>query len=88
MRADLDLGAEIYREIMTYGQAENADVSVPASHLPIALAEGCTLVRSVPKEELLTYDDVVVPEGRLIDRLRSEQIRERPPVGARVGELS
>ena len=26
-----------------------------------------------PKDELLTYDDVVVPEGRLSDELRAEQ---------------
>jgi predicted homoserine dehydrogenase-like protein len=27
----------------------------------------------VAKDEVLTYEDVVVPEGRLADRLRAEQ---------------
>jgi predicted homoserine dehydrogenase-like protein len=27
----------------------------------------------VPKDTALTYDDVMIPEGRLIDRLRAEQ---------------
>jgi predicted homoserine dehydrogenase-like protein len=27
----------------------------------------------VPKDAALTYDDVTIPEGRLIDALRAEQ---------------
>ncbi len=58
---------------MTYGLAENADVTAAEGLLPIGLAEGCRLVRDVPKDQVLTYADVELPEGRLSDRLRAEQ---------------
>jgi predicted homoserine dehydrogenase-like protein len=58
---------------MTYGLAENSDVVSRERLLPIGLAEGCRLTRSVSRDEVLTYDDVEVPEGRLSDRLRAEQ---------------
>ena len=58
---------------MTYGQCENADITLTQKLLPMGLAEGCKLKRSIPKDAVLTYDDVILPEGRLCDRLRSEQ---------------
>ncbi len=60
---------------LTYGQAENYDVSLRENLLPMGLAEGCRLKRHVPRDTVLTYDDVEVPSGRLCDRLRAEQIR-------------
>lgn len=57
----------------TYGLAENSAVAAAERLLPIGLAEGCRLTRDVPKDALITYDDVALPEGRLIDRLRAEQ---------------
>ncbi len=56
-----------------YGEAERAEVTHAERLLPLGLAEGCRLVRDLPKDAVLTYDDVVVPEGRLVDRLRAEQ---------------
>jgi predicted homoserine dehydrogenase-like protein len=58
---------------MTYGQCENAPVAESERLLPMGLAEGCRLTRHVPKDRVLTYDDVEVPEGRLPDVLRAEQ---------------
>lgn len=58
---------------MTYGLCENADVQAAENLLPIGIAEGCRLKRDVPKDQVLTYDDVVLPEGRLVDKLRQEQ---------------
>jgi predicted homoserine dehydrogenase-like protein len=58
---------------MTYGQCENADISQAERLLPMGLAEGCRLKRDIPKDQVLTYDDVEVPPGRLSDRLRAEQ---------------
>jgi predicted homoserine dehydrogenase-like protein len=40
-----------------------------------ALVEGCKLIRDVPKDQVVTYDDVELPAGRLADRLRAEQYR-------------
>ncbi|TKV61678.1 NAD(P)-dependent oxidoreductase [Nakamurella flava] len=57
----------------SYGECERADVTASERLLPMGVAEGCTLVRPVAKDQTLTYDDVVVPEGRLIDKLRQEQ---------------
>jgi predicted homoserine dehydrogenase-like protein len=58
---------------LTYGLAENAPVARAEGLLPIGLAQGCTLARDVKKDSVLTFADVVVPEGRLIDKLRAEQ---------------
>ena len=59
---------------MTYGLAENADTARSQNLLPIGLAEGCTLKRDVPKDALLTFDDVELPQNRLCDQLWREQM--------------
>nr|WP_247600678.1 Gfo/Idh/MocA family oxidoreductase [Cellulomonas hominis] len=56
-----------------YGQAERADVTRTERLLPVGVAEGCVLTRAVPKDATLTYDDVTVPPGRLVDDLRAAQ---------------
>jgi predicted homoserine dehydrogenase-like protein len=58
---------------MTYGQCENSDVTRAEGLLPMGLAEGCRLVRDVPRDQVLTYADVELPGGRLADGLRAEQ---------------
>ncbi|MFQ4145138.1 NAD(P)H-dependent oxidoreductase [Chlorogloeopsis sp. ULAP02] len=58
---------------MTYGQCENSDIAQEQNLLPIGLAEGCRLKRDIPKDGVLTYDDVELPQDRLCDKLRSEQ---------------
>lgn len=57
----------------TFGLAENADVAAAERLLPMGIAGECTLVRDVPRDAVLTYDDVEVPAGRLIDGLHREQ---------------
>lgn len=58
---------------MTYGLCENADTTAAERLLPIGVAEGCVLKRDIPKDQVITYDDVVMPEGRLVDQLLQEQ---------------
>lgn len=58
---------------MTYGLCENSDVVRNQDLLPIGLAEGCTLKRDIPKDHVLSVNDVSFPESRLCDRLRNEQ---------------
>ena len=58
---------------MTYGQAEKSEVVTRQKLLPMGLAEGCRLLRDIPKDQVLTYDDVKLPAGRLCDKLRAEQ---------------
>ncbi len=56
-----------------YGTIENADVAHGGRHLPMGLTDACRVRRALPKDHALTYDDVDLPEGRLVDRLRREQ---------------
>ncbi|MDN5915284.1 MAG: SAF domain-containing protein, partial [Pseudonocardia sp.] len=57
----------------TYGVAESSPVTRDERLLPMGVAEGCVLTRDVVKDEVLTYADVTLPPGRLIDQLREEQ---------------
>ena len=57
----------------TYGLCERHDVTRRSRLLPMGLAEGCILEQDVAKDDALTYDDVSVPDGRLVDQLRDEQ---------------
>lgn len=57
----------------TYGVAERADVTAAQDLLPMGVAEGCVLLRDVARDEVLTYADVRLPPGRLVDALRVEQ---------------
>lgn len=58
---------------LTYGQCENAPLVQADNLLPMGLAEGCRVKRHVSRDEVLTYADVELPQGRLCDRLRTEQ---------------
>lgn len=58
---------------LSFGLAENADVVAQQDLLPMGVAEGCRLKHAVPKDQVLTYADVELPKGRLIERLRAEQ---------------
>ena len=58
---------------MTYGLCENAQIVHAQRLLPIGLAEGCRLRRNISCDQVLAYDDVEVPPGRLCDKLRLEQ---------------
>jgi predicted homoserine dehydrogenase-like protein len=58
---------------MTYGQCETAEITAEQKLLPMGLSEGCILKRDIAKDEVLTYDDVILPKGRFCDKLRQEQ---------------
>ena len=64
-----------YGMYMTYGEAANADEMSAQRYLPEGLVEGCRLKRAIPKDQVLTYDDVELPKGRIADKLRAEQYR-------------
>ena len=44
-----------------------------SSFLPMGLSEGCELVADVGVDQPIRYQDVRVPEGRIVDGLRREQ---------------
>jgi predicted homoserine dehydrogenase-like protein len=56
-----------------YSLIDNYDVAREENLLPMGVSEGCRLLRPIPRDQAITYDDVVLPEGRLCDRLRAEQ---------------
>lgn len=58
---------------LTYGLCENSEIAQKDRLLPIGLAEGCRLLHDITKDQVLTYQDVEIPKGRLCDRLREEQ---------------
>ena len=64
-----------YGMFMTYGEAVNVEEMSAGQYLPEGLVEGCRLRRDVSKDQVLTYEDVELPPGRVADRLRAEQYR-------------
>ena len=74
-KVDLEADAVLDRigGYLTYGQAENASAAATENLLPLGVAEGARLLRSVRQDEVLRYDDVELPPDRLSDRLRAEQ---------------
>jgi len=58
---------------MTYGQCENAQLAQAEQLLPMGAAEGCRLKRDIGRDQVISYQDVDLPIGRLTDRLRAEQ---------------
>jgi predicted homoserine dehydrogenase-like protein len=77
-KRDLRAGETLdeYGMFMTYGEAANAEEMSAGRYLPEGLVEGCSLLRDVAKDDVVTYDDVELPGGRVADRLRAEQYRE------------
>jgi predicted homoserine dehydrogenase-like protein len=74
-KRDLKAGEVLdeYGMYTTYGEAVNAAEMSAGRYLPEGLVEGCRMVRDVPRDAVLTYDDVLLPDGRIADRLRAEQ---------------
>lgn len=62
----------------TYGLCENYAASRSENLLPMGIAAGARLKRAVPKDQLLTYDDVILPADSLACALRAEQDRIFP----------
>jgi predicted homoserine dehydrogenase-like protein len=73
---------------MSYALIENYQQGLREDALPMGISEGCRLTRDVPKDQAVTYKDVVLPEGRLCDKLRDEQkARFRDSAPAEAGEV-
>jgi predicted homoserine dehydrogenase-like protein len=79
-KRDLNAGEVLddYGHFMTYGEAASTAECRAGRYLPEGLVEGCRLLRDVPKDAVLTYDDVELPPGRLVDRLYAEQVSRFP----------
>jgi predicted homoserine dehydrogenase-like protein len=74
-KRDLTAGEKLddYGHYMTYGQCVSAAEMRAHRYLPEGLVEECRVLRAVPKDSVLTFEDVEVPAGRIADRLYAEQ---------------
>jgi len=62
----------------SYGLIDNRVDARQSNALPIALSEGCILVRDVAKDSVLSFNDVKMPATRLSDTLWLEQEKRWP----------
>ena len=76
-KRDLQQGEQIagIGGFMTSGQAENSDVIARARLLPMGLAEGAVLRRTIGKGEVLHFADVDLPQGSRVAQLYTEMER-------------
>lgn len=83
-KKDLKAGETLdeYGHYMTYGEAVNTSEMRDKRYLAEGLVEGCKLKRDIPKDAVITYDDVELPPNRWADKLRVEQYEHfgPPPV--------
>jgi len=56
-----------------YGLIDNSAVARATGALPIALSEGCVMRRDVLKDQVLSFEDVIVPTGSFTETLWREQ---------------
>jgi predicted homoserine dehydrogenase-like protein len=56
-----------------YGMLENVPTAQAERLLPMGLADGSVVVRDVPEDAAVTFDDVTVPADRVATRLWHEQ---------------
>jgi predicted homoserine dehydrogenase-like protein len=57
----------------TYGLIDNVAAARAVATLPIGLSEGCVLRRDIPKDKVISSNDVDSPPGRLVEALWVEQ---------------
>ena len=72
-----------------YGLIDNRASARAVNALPIALSEGCVLIRDVAKDEVVSFDDVVAQGGLAFDLWQEQQRRwplGAPAVSARMRE--
>ena len=72
---DLEAGDELdgIGGYTCYGLIDNVENARRDDALPIGLAAGARLNRAVAQDQTVTYADVTLPEGRLVDKLRAQQ---------------
>ena len=57
----------------TYGLCENYNTSRKENLLPMGLANGCKVIRNIPKDKELTFDDVEISNNSLIYKIWKDQ---------------
>ncbi len=86
-KTDLKAGSTLdgFGGFDTYGLLDNYEQTRKENLLPIGLSDDCRLIRDIPKDQTISFDDVELPKGRLCDALYKEQLTrfegESCPVG-------
>ena len=62
-----------------YGLVDKYETCRRGNYLPMAVSLDCVMKRDMAKDQPLTYADINLPRGRIVDKLRAEQF-ERFPV--------
>jgi predicted homoserine dehydrogenase-like protein len=57
-----------------YGLVDRYETCRAHDYLPMAVSLDCVLKRDMPKDQPITYADVTLPQGRLVDQLRAEMV--------------
>lgn len=57
----------------TFGICENSDISRVENLLPMGLVKGCRVIKDIPKDQIITFDDVEINEETLIYQLWRKQ---------------
>jgi predicted homoserine dehydrogenase-like protein len=68
----------------SYGLIDNRIAARQSNALPIALSEGCILIRDIQKDSVIAYSDVKLPATRLSDTLWLEQEKRWPVAAERI----
>lgn len=71
-----------------YGQCENAQTARQENLLPVGLAEGAILKKDLPRDHVITFDDVELPAETLVQRLYKEQLQMFFPEQVKENELA
>lgn len=58
----------------SYGLCENHPVVAQQNLLPMGISHSCIIKRPIEKDQVITFEDVEIPEGRIIDQLLGEQM--------------
>lgn len=58
-----------------YTLIDNFSVARAENLLPMGVSEGCIMTRDVAIDTPITYDDVELPAGRVVDQLRAETLQ-------------
>jgi predicted homoserine dehydrogenase-like protein len=74
-KIDLEAGAVLdgIGGFSCYGMIDNIGVARSQRALPMGLSDGCVMRRGVAADHMITLDDIEVPSGREVDRLRTLQ---------------
>lgn len=75
-KRDLKAGEVLdgYGGYLSYGVCENYQTARAENLLPIGLAENVVITKDIPKDQVLTFDDIIYPGDRLLYNLYEEQL--------------